>query len=394
MGKRVLIFAPTVGRGGVRRVVEALCATFARRRSWTFDVLGQTYDELGDAIAWPDGWNFTQIRPVDKLPLHPELFAFLMSHRADFFAHLAEVAGDYDLIFCPSPWWAFIGSYPVETPVVSFIPDFAFDFGIVGSTLEAYFRGISPIIAKHSAHVVFPSDGVRHHGEERYGMTGSTIYFSTDIAASGGDDKYSSVRLKYGLPEQYVLAFHCYGHKGAEVIIRGQEYARRRSKYVPPLVIAGLQTQYYLDAVPVNSHVKMIQDTIRQCSGTVGRDVFILGAVSDEEMNALHVGATVAVTATRSEGGLSGTMLEAIRTGTPLVCSELDVFRERLTEWNVSFFPVDDHAALGEQLIRVCRNRIVYAGNAGETREQFAKYTMTDVAGQYIDVFERVINGR
>lgn len=394
MAKRVLIYAPTVGRGGVRRVTETLCATFARRRSWTFDVLGQRYDELGDAITWPDAWNFTQIRPVEKLPLHPELFGFLMSHRGDFFAHLQEVAGDYDLVFCPSPWWGYIGSYPVETPVVSFVPDFAFDNGIVGSTLEAYFRGISPIIAKHSAHVVFPSDAVRRHGEEKYGMTGSTIYFSTDIAASGGDDNSSSVRLKYGLPERYVLAFHCYGHKGAEVIIRGQEYARRRSKYVPPLVMAGLQTEYYLDEQPINSHAKLVRDTIRQCSGEIGRDVFILGAVSDEEMNALHVGATVAVTATRSEGGLSGTMLEAIRTGTPLICTDLDVFRERVGDGGVCLFPVDDHEVMGKELINVCRNPVTYSARADILRQQFAGYTMTDVAGQYIEVFERVIHGR
>lgn len=393
---RVLIYAPTVGRGGVRRVIETLCADLAKHDAWSFDVLGQAFDELGERMDWPEQFGFTQVRPVDRLPLHPDLFMFLMQKRGVFFEHLKEVAGDYDLVFCPSTWWGFIGTEPIDTPVVSFVPDFAFDHMDIG-LIGQYFRGISPIIAAHSAHTVFPSDWQREHGETHYGFEGSTVYFSADYTAADfavTDDNRLSVKAKYGLPDAYVFAFHCYGHKGAEVIVRGQHVARRASGEVPPLVMAGLQTGYYAQQPAVNEHVKMVQDTIRECSGVIGRDVFILGSVPDDDLGGLYAGAVCSVTATRSEGGLSGTVLESILAGVPVVASDLPVFRERLSHEVVSYFPVDDGDALGEVLVSVCSDADGYRERAARLRDMFTLYTRRDVVEQYMDVFREVLNGR
>jgi len=396
MSERMLIYAPTVGRGGVRRVIETLCADLAKHDAWSFDVLGQAFDELGERVDWPEQFGFTQVRPVDRLPLHPDLFMFLMQKRGNFFEHLKQIAGNYDLVFCPSPWWGFIGTEPIDTPVVSFVPDFAFDHMDIG-LIGQYFRGISPIIARHSDHVIFPSDWQREHGETHYGFEGSTVYFSADYTArdfDAGFDNQHSVRLKYHLPDAYVLAFHCYGHKAAEVIVRGQYYARRQSANVPPLVIAGLQTGYYAEQPAVNEHVKMVQDTIRECSGVVGRDVFILGTIPDEDLGGLYAGAVCSVTASRSEGGLSGTVLESILAGVPVVASELPVFTERLSHEAVSYFPVDDAEALGVALVQVCSDVDGYRERAGRLRDVFTSYTRRDVVAQYMGVFREVLDGR
>jgi len=420
MAKKCLIYAPAVGRGGVRRVIETLCQQFDKQRGWEFAILGQTFDELGDRIDWPEGWTFTQIRPVDKLPLHPKQFDFLMRNRGEFFAHLQEVAGEYDVVFCPTPWWGFIGVDPVETPVVSFVPDFAFDMIDMSQMLQAYFRGISPIIANHSAHTIFPSKFQQAYGDEHFGFAGksSVIYFSTDVASPMVDarvdraadeaaadragpvptgdnvlsgDNISSVRLKYGLPEGYVLAFHCYGHKAAEVIIRAQYFARKRSRRVPVLVIAGLQTELYLKPGLDHSHELMIQETIRQSAGKIGRDVLILGPVADEDVSLLHAAATVCVTATRSEGGLSGTMLEAMRVGTPIIATELEVFTERIPDEDVIYFPVDDAEALGAALVQVCEQPEKALARAAALKAKVDGYTIKDVAKQYMDVFRMVM---
>lgn len=386
---KCLIYCPTVGRGGVRRVLEALCAEFSKLPGWEFGILGQTYDEIGEKISYPAHWHFQQIRPVDRLPLHPHLFQFIIEKRRDFFAHLKEVAPNYDVIFCVSPWWAFDGDEKLDTPIVSFVPDFAFDHIDMGKFLSNFFRSVSPLIAHHSAHTIFPSDFQRKHGERNYGFKGSTIYFSTDIAAQ----PFRATTLSQDVPAEYVLAFHCYGHKGAEIIIRAQELARMKSGLVPPLVLAGLQTGLYLNTPPENAHVRMIQNTIRDCQGQIGRDVFILGQVPDEDISLLHANATVAVTATRSEGAPNGTMLEAIRTETPIICTALDVFTEQLSSQEVGFFPVDDYKALADRLVEICEDRAGAAVRASKLRERFAGYTMRDVAQKYLEVFKEVVDG-
>jgi glycosyltransferase involved in cell wall biosynthesis len=396
---KVLIYTPCVGRGGVRRVIENLCASFNKQRGWSFDILGQTYDELGEKISYPAGWRFTQIRPVEKLPLHPHLFDFLMQHRSTFFEHLKQEVSDYDydLIFAFSSWWGMDDTEPPEAPIISFIPDFAFDHINLGKGLTTYFRMIMPIVAKQSVHAIFPSDFQRLHGEDRYGFKGSTIYFSTDFTVRQFDTSIENrerVRQKYGLPERYVLAYHCYGHKGAETIIRAQEVARSMSAAVPPLVIAGLQTGLYTKSPPDNGHVRDVQRLIPACHGQIGRDVFIPGQIEESEIGGLYAGADVVVSATTSEGGINGTLIEGILARKPIICSDLEVFRERLSDGDVTYFPVGDYQALGKCIAEVCGDWGTVRDRAERLHKQFADYTMKNVGTTYLKVFKEVFHGK
>lgn len=389
---RCLIYAPTVGRGGVRRVIEVLCDVFSKRDDWQFDVLGQTYDELGMPVKWAEGMNFIQIRPVDKLPLHPHLFSFLGEHRADFFAHLKEIAGNYDVILCLSPWWGFVGDDTIDTPVVTFVPDFAFDYMDMGS-VGHHFRALASIIAKQSAYTIFPSEYQRRFGD-RYGFNGGVIYFSMDFTARNFDTSLSEqkrIQTKYGIPERYFLALHCYGHKGAEIIIQGQYFARKRNPALPNLVIAGLETEYYMKTPAQNGHAKMVQQTIQRFKSVIGK-VYILGTVAEEDLGGLYAGANAVVTATRSEGGLSGIVLEAIQTGTPVICSEIPPFTERLSRDDVHYFPVDDAKALGRQMNNVSKSHDAAVEQIIKLRDRMSDYTINQVADCYLNTLRMVAN--
>lgn len=401
---RILIYAPTVGRGGVHRVVQKLMGGFARHadpEQWSFSVLGQTYDEIGLPVEWPEAWPFEQLDPGSTIPPHPVQFNWLNNHQKTFFAHLQRkvAGGDYDLIYCPSAWWTMrVPKWEMPIPFVTTVPDFAFDFIDMGM-LTFNFRHVAKLIADRADFVVFPSNFQRCHGERFYNYHKTrTIHHSADFVADSFDasgDEGLRVRIKYNLPHHYILAFHPMYHKAIDIILQAQKWARQQCRDVPPLVVAGIGTEHLLTANEVDSHIARIRELMKEIGVNPGVDFFALGRMPDEDIAGLYTGATAAVFASRSEGDISGGMFEAMMASTPLIFSDLPVLTERLgTDRHYGLhFKVDDVQALGSAIVEVCsypqaaRQRALNA--FGFTRQR----TVADVAGEYLDTFQGVLNG-
>lgn len=388
---KVLVLLATVGRGGVTRVIEHLLPALVEQ-GLDMTVVGQTLNEAGRPIAYPAEVPFIQIEPADGLPPHPNQFSFLVEHGGDFLAHAARLQEGFDLCFAMTPWWS-IGAKAVcnlHLPVISCIPDFAFDQIGMSEFLNDHFRSAVLRIAERSALTVFSSEFQRQWGIDHYGFALSrttVIPYSSDFIPTAR----GSMSLP-GLPEHTLLAFHTLHHKDPETLLRGYAYAHHKSRRVPPLVIGGIDSDTLTDLHYQSERLVGLRRLItHELNLRLKRDLFITGFVPEEAIAGLYSRADAVLTATRSEGDISGTMNEAIRYCRPLIYSDLPVFAERITSGVHGLaFPVGDWQALGECILDVCRDPAAARARAERAYTDLTPRTVDQVAEEFVCALKSV----
>lgn len=121
-----------------------------------------------------------------------------------------------------------------------------------------------------------------------------------------------------------------------------------------------------------------------------GRLVFHDGA-SDETYRAVLAGATALVSASRDEGfGLP--LVEAMALGTPLVLSDIPVFRE-VGAGAAAFLAPDDAAGFA-RAVRDLGDPATWGRRSAAAREQAAGYTWDRSAAALLGLLERVVAAR
>ena len=391
---RILLYTPTVGRGGVHRVVEKLFpALVSSFPNVDFAVFGQKYDEIGLEVHYP--CEFIEMPPYHAFPPHPHQFPYLLANHGRFYAHLLRKAEDFDLIYCPSPWWTMgFVRWTLTKPFVTTLSDLAFDVIDMGD-LARHFRSTVIKMRPHVSAFVVHSQYWKTHAEERYQLPNVHIVEHTSDFVS---DNFTPtvtegqrVRAKYGLPERYVLAFHCYGHKDPVTIVRGHAWARANNADIPPLVIAGIDTGSYVPGAPISNGAEDHVHEVRRAIQEVGaQHSIILGNIADEDIGGLYQGAACAVSATLSEGDLPGTAFEAIEAHIPFVCSDFPIFTEKLGHGRAWIFERRNVEALGIRLIEACTCETASRVTAAYAR--LAGRTVHDVAESYMSIFRSVLN--
>lgn len=385
---KILIYANSVGRGGVTRVVEILSAAFARA-GLDCAILGQRYNETGHEVQWERSFPFVQVRPVEKLPLHPLQFNFLLASAQVMVDHLAEMQHDFDVIFAVTPWWSIGGmvDWEITTPVVSEVPDFAFDHINMGSFLTPYMREAARRIAERSSMTIFLSDFQRKWGEDHYGYNRSkVIHHAIDYAPFVKGDG----ELPPGVPDEFILAFHCWGHKDPETILRGYGLLRDE-RPVPPLVMAGIGTEQLIVPNP-DRQGNYLRGVIKRLGLEIGRNVIVPGFVKDEAIPALYKHALASIIASRSDGDLSLTIYETINYRTPLVYDDLEVFTESLRdgEHGISFM-VGSGTDLSRALGQVLDDPAGAKQRAERAYADFSVRRIDDVVKEYVAAFEQAV---
>lgn len=393
MTKKLLCFAPSVGRGGVNRVLTTLLPELSRKmdeKDWSIDILGQDKDEFGHQIAWPSELPFTRVRPLEPLPGHPNQFPYLIKHAQDFVDHAMEVQGRYDLIWCPTPWWA-IGAAPdvnFNKPLVVNIPDFAFDHINLGSFLQMYFRSAAWNISDRADMTIFSSRFQEQWAQEHYAFKNTAAFpYSLDFVP-----KRDKTEPFEGLPDRFLLAFHCMNHKDPITTLRGYGYARSLGD-VPPLVMAGIGADSITNPRDTTDYIQRIRKIIHsELRLEHSKDLFVLGFVPEEQVNWLYQHAAATLVCTWSEGDLSGTMNEAIINHSPLIYGELPVFAERLTPGVHGLtFTLGEYDGLGKQILEVLANPKSAARRAKAAYEHLSGRTVSDVANDFYGVFDQVL---
>jgi glycosyltransferase involved in cell wall biosynthesis len=141
-------------------------------------------------------------------------------------------------------------------------------------------------------------------------------------------------------------------HKGAAVMLRAYADLRRRGP-VPPLVLCGAETDRFDPAsrVAPTPYWLQIRRLVRSLGLSVGRDVFFLGFLTDEQLLDLFLRCSVVVNAARFDNG-TYSLIEAHYFAKPTVCS-----RYPAAQWlydrfavPVRYFAVEDAADLASQL--------------------------------------------
>ena len=401
---KLLMFVPTSGRGGVSLVIRKVFQGLAdyAPKDWNFEVLGQAYNEILEPVVYPENWKFTQIDPVEKLPPHPHQFRFLWDNVECFYDHLVRVAGDYDLIYCPSVFWCIRSrEWDIRTPFVAHIPDIAYDEIPMGQLLEQHFRVATQLVRKRANFTIFLSEYWRKHATGVYGFDEdktTVIPNSADFVAENYDPSPQEalrVREKYGLPEHYVLAFHPLWHKSPATILWAQRHARSISPLVPPLVMAGIGTEHLLTDAPVDRHITEVRKVLAEIGVQPDVDFFSLGRVPEEDIAGLYAGATVSVNASQMEGDLSGNTFNAFMAHCPHIYSDLPVYTMRIGREKYGYsFMTGEYIALAQRLIDVCADRDEARRRAVAAYGYAVSRTVKDVANEYIDVFSRVLHGR
>lgn len=394
---KVLIYLPTVGRGGVHLIVDNMLRGLKAYApaDWDFQILGQGYDEIHLPMEYP--FRFEQLRPVHMLPAHPYLFPFLIKHAPDFVQHLNQVVerDQPDLIYCPSPWWTFrVQEWTLSKPIVCFIPDFAYDQGVdLGELLNGHFRFTANQMARRSTFTVFSADFHRDHAVAHYHFPPertAVVHHSADfvthnLKANKAEGK--RVAKKYGLPDRYVLAFHPMGHKDPVTILNGQRYARSRGANVPPLVLAGIHTEQFLD-----TRNRRLRHMLESVHGHLNEDVFVTGFVEESDIGGLFYNAVCSISASMSEGDLSGATFTSMMCKVPHLYSRLPVYLDRMHEGMGYSFDVGDYETLGKLIIEVtdfpalAERKALTAFRWAQTR------TLRDVIHEYLSLFMGVID--
>lgn len=97
----------------------------------------------------------------------------------------------------------------------------------------------------------------------------------------------------------------------------------------------------------------------------------------------------VYVMPSRSEGfGLA--MVEAAITRTPIICSNIDVFREIFNEDQVAFFSIDNIDSLSKAIDKVMINKEILSHNAYERAS--SQFTIDNMAKDYLNLYKLLLH--
>ncbi|XZE34358.1 glycosyltransferase [Pirellulaceae bacterium SH501] len=405
--KKILVYAPTVGRGGVRTLVLRLVdawSLLATERGWDVKVLSNAFDESGRDLPWPEG----MLEPLNVDGIENcrgvELCNLLQAKQNEMFRQLKRHAMHADIVWLPQPWWTMrISNEIVDFPahIVPTIHDLAFDELGWNDLFGDRFRDELHRFISVSSLAIFSSNVIRKRAMERYDMPqelGRVVYladFVPDIFDTTSTEGHR-VKDKYQLPEQYVLAFHASGHKDPLCIL--EAICRLRDQNPQdfiPLVIAGHQTEAIRpDSTVSGEYVEKIRAYIQRNQLQIGKHYFVLGYIPTQDIGGLYAGATACVTASKSEAGLSGCVFESFKAKVPLIHSDIEPFIERLGLQNdyALRFRCGDSLDLYESILEVLRDPRKACERAKDANLEFCNRHWINVAEEYLDLFSNLVS--
>lgn len=194
------------------------------------------------------------------------------------------------------------------------------------------------------------------------------------VVPPGGDD---AVVAKYGLAgKNFVVYVGDAGwHKNIEGMMAGVAFAKRAGVDVT-LVHAGLLSEERTAMVSRLAAEAGVTDRLLQ-----------LGYVSDDELPSLFRASRAHLFVSRAEG-FGMTVAEAMAAGTPVITSTARALTEVAGDAALVVAP-DDHAAIGDALVRVTTDRTLRADLIRRGRERVTRFSNENQAKGYAEVYRR-----
>jgi glycosyltransferase-like protein len=176
--------------------------------------------------------------------------------------------------------------------------------------------------------------------------------------------------------------------KGTRELVEAMALLRGRLVPAPVLAIVGGHS--FQDYRPYAASVLRRAKSLGLESG---KDLAILGTVSDRELPGWYHSGDVFVFPSVTEGwGLA--LLEAMASGLPAIATDIPVFREFLDDGDAVLVPPADAAALARAMLAVAtdpalRQRLALAGP-----KVAARYTWEACARQHLAIYDRLVQAR
>ena len=121
-------------------------------------------------------------------------------------------------------------------------------------------------------------------------------------------------------------------------------------------------------------------------------EVIFTGYLNDDDLPKYYAGATIMLYLSLFEGfGLP--VLEAMSCATPVICSNTSCFPEIVEELDVKVPPTDVNA-VEEKILKLLSNTIYYEILSQRCYEKSLKYSWTESARVYHNVFEQILKGK
>ena len=148
-----------------------------------------------------------------------------------------------------------------------------------------------------------------------------------------------AIRLKFNLPKEFILTVgHLEARKDYPTLIEAVAILKRMGHKLP-LVIVGND----------NGELQKINSLIH--SKNLSEEIILLSGIISEDLCGLYQLCTLFVFPSRYEGfGIP--VLEAMASGTPIILSDIPVFKE-ITENQLIYFPVGNSESLANEIINL-----------------------------------------
>jgi glycosyltransferase involved in cell wall biosynthesis len=419
---RVGIFDQIVSGGGVRLFTTKLLEEFSRAAGseWLFHLMWPLFDSSNNFLPAPTlpAVSFERIRISRRsrfhravvpalnrigannlLPQKPrrrikDYERVLIENEQRIFRlgngrgleWLDERADDFDLLYIPYPYLTLSGNgalWRPTKPLVITLHDLAHEFtdawGDVGQLLRhevQQWTQISDLVIFSSDYVMSEAMRIYHLPPER----ARRIYLSPHERVTTSRRQHSDILRYYGLTQGYVFTLGWAAkHKGTDTLLNGFALFKKKTGGRMPLVFAGPSTENLR-----KSELHGLE---------IGKDVFALGYVPDEDIPALYQNSSLVVTASTSEAGFNTMIFDAMNYEKPILCSNIPPFVERLgTDDRISIlFDPNSPESLCDALLKHFGDPERAKLRAQEAKRFIAERTLTDVGRDYLEAFKLVL---
>ncbi|GGG83337.1 glycosyltransferase family 4 protein [Paenibacillus radicis (ex Gao et al. 2016)] len=192
------------------------------------------------------------------------------------------------------------------------------------------------------------------------------------------------------LPREYIIyPSNTSPHKNHSNLLLALAQYKYRKQH--PLVLTGYLTEQLRFPFPNFASEFSWLPTLSSIMNTnqlqIDSDVYPLGFVSDQDIPALIKNAKALIMPSLSEGGGSYPVEEALRLGTPVLCSDIPVMREHLSRHSAKIAWFDPHSpnSIVAALEELMKNYELYKTSAIQGIHDPTE-TWDDIAAKYVSV--------
>jgi glycosyltransferase-like protein len=237
------------------------------------------------------------------------------------------------------------------------------------------------------------SDHWRHVLARDFGVEASVVTNGVDTARFTRPPGFRDAELRTRVGAEDRFLFLTVGgiepRKGSLELVEALVAVRQAVS--PPPVLAVVGGHSFLDHAPYRERAL---GRARELGIEIGRDLVVLGTVSDEDLRRWYWSADAFVFPSVKEGfGL--VVLEALAAGLPVIATDIPVFRQYLTNGRTSVLTAPgDPASLADAMTRVVRDRGLRSRLRRAGPPLAARFTWDRTAAQHAEIYRRLAGKR